>query len=256
MRGLRFAVILASSSGIAWLACTIATVAGPGALVDRETLRVFFLETPFGGPAALRLVLLAALLGVAMLPLAEATRAAVLLPLAAMLLVSQAWFGHAADGGPHATVTILAYAVHVVAAAAWVGSLPPLTGMLGRYVRGTDGAADLSMILERFSVFAAPVAGAIVLSGIVNTMAHGGRDVAALLASRWGEILCVKIAMVAAMLALSCFNRCVLMPRLRRRQKAAPDLTRLLYSSARAEAALGLLVLGGAAVLGLTPPPH
>ena len=56
MRLLRVGALLAAVSGVAWLAATIANVTDdPASVLDRETLRVFFFETPFGPPSLARL---------------------------------------------------------------------------------------------------------------------------------------------------------------------------------------------------------
>ncbi len=66
---LRVAAVVAAISGVAWLTEFIANMAdGFGKVFEPETLQLFFTQTIFGPVAALRLVLLAAALILAILP--------------------------------------------------------------------------------------------------------------------------------------------------------------------------------------------
>ena len=92
---LRFAAPLAVLSGVGWLWAIFANIVGGfEATLDPENLSLFFLQTPFGVTAAARLLLLAALLVVAR----TKPRFAAVMVLAALLIVDQAWLGHAAEG--------------------------------------------------------------------------------------------------------------------------------------------------------------
>ncbi len=191
--------------------------------------------------------------------------------LAASLLVDQAWLGHAAEGGAGlygATMT-LAYSVHVLAAGAWVGGLPPLLfGLIeaGRAKprEARDGALDL---LSRFSRMGVAAVALIVATGVGNAGFRVGFVFDEFYGSQYGVVLAVKAGVVAAMLALAFFNRFVAMPRLRAasdqnmpRLRADSDestpLVAWLRASVALELVLGVLVLGVAAVLGVTPPPQ
>jgi putative copper resistance protein D len=62
--------------------------------------------------------------------------------------------------------------------------------------------------------------------------------------------------LVAVMLALAYFNRFIAMPRLARAEPVGSrQMSRLRFSIA-CELALAILVLGIAAILGITPPPQ
>lgn len=242
--------VVAALSGAAWLAGTIASVAGPGAPLDPELLRVFFLETPFGPPSALRAALLAALFVVSLLPRRSRLASSATLAIGSVLLVSQAWVGHAAEGGRYGGAMIVAYSVHVLAAAAWAGSLPALAF---RVWRTRDDAASTGATLARYSLIAVPGAALVVLSGTANILFHA-KGVGALVASTWGLVLASKLALVAAMLALAAFLRWSLLPRLR--GHAAAGIANLAFVGVVTDAALALAVFGAAAILGLTPPPR
>ncbi len=97
--------------------------------IDLETWRLFFFETTFGPLSILRLVLLAAILAVGLLPMPNCTRFATMVLTSGSLLVTQAWLGHAAEGGAGlcGASMIAAYLIHILAAGAWVGGLPALS---------------------------------------------------------------------------------------------------------------------------------
>jgi copper resistance protein D len=94
----------------------------------------------------------------------------------------------------------------------------------------------------------------IILSGTANAAFHIAG--AKLFHSIYGEVLLIKLGLVAAMLALAYFNRFVAMPWL----SAAPakQIAQLakLRLSIGFELALGVIIIGVAAVLGITPPPQ
>ena len=242
--------VVAALSGAAWLAGTIASVAGLDALLNLDLLRVFFFETPFGFPSALRIVLLAALFVVSILPLRPRLASSAMMAVGSALLVSQAWVGHAAEGGRYGGAMIVAYAVHVLAAAAWAGSLSALA--FGAW-RTRNDAASTGATLARYSFLAVPCAALVVLSGTANVLFHA-KGVGALVASTWGTVLAIKLALVAAMLALAAFLRWSLLPRLR--EPAAAGIAALTFVGVVIDAALALAVFGAAAILGLTPPPR
>ncbi|MCI0467038.1 MAG: hypothetical protein L0Y57_08545, partial [Beijerinckiaceae bacterium] len=92
---LRFAAPIAAVTGIAWLACVLINMTQDlGGVFDPEDLRLFFFETPFGAVSVLRLVLLAMAAVIAFLPLHGRWRFGALVPVSALLLMTQAWFGH------------------------------------------------------------------------------------------------------------------------------------------------------------------
>jgi copper resistance protein D len=89
---LRIAAPIAAISGIAWLACILINMARDFvSVVDPEDLRLFFFETPFGTVSFLRLALLAAAVVIAFLHWHGRWRFAALVPVGALLLITQAW---------------------------------------------------------------------------------------------------------------------------------------------------------------------
>ncbi len=249
------AAAVATVSGVAWLAGTIAyATGGLASLGDPDRLHVFFLETPFGLPAIVRLGLMAALMVAAMRPMPPRHRLILILLVGGALLVSQAWVGHAVEAGtsPYGLTMIATYAVHILATAAWLGGLPVLI-LAAAGARHPAGASALDSLLRRYALMASLAVLLIVASGSANTLFHDGGSLAGLRYSTYGAVLLAKLALVSAMLALAALNRFVLTPRLREGRAAALGRFRL---SVAFDAGLAVLVLGAAAVLGITPPPQ
>ncbi len=105
------------------------------------------------------------------------------------------WAGHSATAEPGWQV-LPAHALHLAAAAAWLGSLPVLLWLLVRHA--DTGAATLS----RFSRVAPAFMLAIVVSGGWLAVVHVERW-PALLGTRYGALLLGKVALLAAVLALA-----------------------------------------------------
>jgi putative copper resistance protein D len=255
---LRIAAALAAMSGLAWLAGIIANMTGGFEnVVDPATLQAFFFETQFGPVAILRLALFAFVLAIALLPWANRAWFLAMLLGGVLLLVNQAWFGHAAEGGAtlYGALMILVYTVHMLAGAAWVGGLVPLLLALMELLGSQPQKARERglALLSRYSLMGMFVVTLILISGVANVAFHAVSPVK-LLHSAYGEALFIKLSLVAGMLVLAYFNRFVAMPRLR--AQSGTEQIATLRKSIGFELALGVLVIGGAAVLGITPPPQ
>jgi len=264
---LRIMAPVAMLSGMAWLAGILANIGGGFTdLGDLQTWRLFFFETQFGAVAVLRLVLLVLVAVIGVMPLRHRFGLWALFVLAAMLLISQAWLGHAAEGGAglYGMSMIFAYGVHVLAGSAWVGGLVPLVFALTElrsFHPGEAGERALR-VLSRYSLMGIGAVTLIIASGIANAAFRVGDDFGKLFLTAYGAVLGAKLLMVAVMLGLAYFNRFVAMPKLlgaatngSRAAKGMPQIARLRASIA-VEWGLGLLVLGIAALLGITPPPQ
>ena len=258
---LRIAAPVAAISGVAWLACILINITSDfHSVVDPEDLRLYFFEPPFGTVSFARLALLAAAVLITALPWRGYWWLAALSGIGALLLISQAWLGHAAEGGAglYGDVMVTVYAIHMLAAGAWVGGLPPLLFALAEQRRfGPWEARDCTLyICARFSLMAMVAVTLIVLSGIANAGFRVMGSFGKLFDTSYGDPLLTKVAVVAVMLALAYFNRFVAMPRLRAASlKGMAQIVKLGHS-VTLEVALSVLVLGAAAVLGITPPPQ
>ncbi len=256
---------VAALSGLVWLAAILVNMASEpgkpdwGAVTDAETLRLFFFDTNFGAVSIIRLILFGCAVGAVALRLPERGRLIALVCIGAALLVSQAWLGHAAEGGAglRGAAMITAYGVHVLAGAAWAGGLPPLLfALVEQRGAAADCAAGNLKILTRFSAMGMTAVTLIVLSGAANAGFRVSGSFGRLFDTRYGDTLLVKLTLVALMLALACYNRFVAMPRLRRAPASSAMQMTALVGNVGAELVLAIFVLGAAAALGVTPPPQ
>jgi copper transport protein len=158
--------------------------------------------------------------------------------------LSLAISGHAATAPPE-WVTGPAVFVHGVAVAFWIGALAPLLAL----ARKRTGA--VLPVLLRFSRIAVPVVGALVLSGfglaIVQLESFG-----ALIGTRYGIILLVKLTLVAILLGLAAMNRYLVTPAI----KADPSDARTLKGVVFYECVAVLGILAVVAGWRFTPPPR
>ncbi len=256
---LRIAAALTALSGVAWLIGILANMTdGFGGVADPENLRLFFFETPFGPVAIFRLALFAAVVVVACLPYRNRNSFFAFLAIGGLLLISQAWLGHAAEGGVslEGGFMVVSYSLHMLAAAAWVGGLAPLLlALVEQRAREPQEARAGSLhILSRYSLMGTIAVTLIILSGTANAAFHIAG--AKLFHSAYGEVLLTKLGLVAVMLALAYFNRFVAMPRLGAAGSKQMAQLAKLRLSVGLELALGVVVVGVAAVLGITPPPQ
>jgi copper resistance protein D len=258
---LRIAAPVAAISGVAWLALVLINMTSDyHSVLDAENWRLYFFETPVGTVSIIRLALLAIAVVVAFLPWHGRVWYSALLHIGALLLISQAWLGHAAEGGAgiYGAIMITVYAIHALATGAWVGGLPPLLSALVEQRSFAPNEARICTvdILSRFSAMAMVAVTLLVASGITNAGFRVAGSFGKLFYTEYGDALLTKISVVSAMLALAYFNRFVFMPRLRAGSLKGMKQIIWLGRSVTLETALGVLVLGAAAVLGITPPPQ
>jgi putative copper resistance protein D len=258
---LRIAAPVAAISGVAWMALVLINMTSDlHSIFDLENWRLYFFETPVGTVSIIRLVLFAIALVLAFLPWHGRVWYSSLLHIGALLLISQAWLGHAAEGGAglYGAIMITVYAVHALATGSWVGGLPPLLIALVEQRRFDPyKARECTLdILSRFSAMAMVAVTLLVASGITNAGFRVAGSFGKLFYTEYGDALLTKIAVVSAMLALAYFNRFIFMPRLRAGTLKGANYIVRLGHSVTLELALGVLVLGAAAVLGITPPPQ
>jgi len=158
--------------------------------------------------------------------------------------LSLAASGHAATAPPE-VLTRPAMFLHGAGVAFWLGALAPLFLLL-RQPRGA-----LLPIVVRFSAVAVPVVGLLALSGLTVAVVQLG-SVAALVETRYGAILSIKLALVCGLLALAALNRFRLTPALARDGTATQPLAR----SVLLECVLAVGILAVVAGWRFTPPPR
>ena len=177
-------------------------------------------------------------------------------PLSALALagvgLSLASSGHAATAAPQ-WLTAPAVFLHGMGVAVWVGALVPLAAMAFR------PAQPLLPALNRFSYAAMFVVAVLVLSGLALATVQLERP-GALIDSKYGIILSIKLALVVVLLGLAALNRFRLTPALARnsqdRPQETPQDTRPLVRSILAECMIVAAILAVVAGWRFTPPPR
>jgi copper resistance protein D len=249
-------------SGAIWLALQTAAMSGQSyseAVMSGLMITVLN-ETQFGLVSEIRLglaILLAVCLAFDRVALSRWLSVGVALSLVAAI----AWTGHAASTpGKLGYLHLTADALHLAAAAAWIGGMVPLALLLNADRRSPVSApASLEHdAVRRFSSLGIVSVATLIGSGVINTWILVG-SFRGLIEPGYGWILLFKIAVFAIMLAFAAVNRCWLTPRL----AAAPastahrDALRGLTRNSLIEIALGLVIFAAVGVLGtLHPAAH
>ncbi|NJC32613.1 putative copper resistance protein D [Sphingomonas jejuensis] len=257
---------LASSAMLllAAAAVLIATVAGLGggfaSLSDATLWSAVVTETDFGRVWSVRLVMAALLIAVAVVtwrrPVRALRRTGLLL--AGGLVVTVALTGHAtAQEGVAGLFHRTADAAHLLAAAVWLGALPPLLFLLAQDASGVRGDLETaSARLVAFHSIGLAAVAVLVVSGAVNSW-FLVESLDRLFTTTYGGILLAKLAVFATMIGLAASNRLRLVPALASSLTSGCDSERVrsrLRLHIRAELALGLLVLLAVAILGTIVP--
>jgi len=158
--------------------------------------------------------------------------------------LSLAASGHAASASPQWLTRPLLF-LHGVGVAFWIGALAPLASM------AWHRDSSLPTTLKQFSALALPVIGMLALAGLVLA-AIQLESLAALIDTKYGIILCIKLALVAGMVALGAVNRYRLAPAV----YADYRNTRPLLRSVVFECVLAIGILAVVAGWRFTPPPR
>jgi putative copper resistance protein D len=211
-------------------------------------------ETRFGQVSLARLI--AAALLAASLPMLKRTAGRSLwgagaVVLATAVLIGPAWTGHAgATPGVAGEFPLAADALHLLAAGAWLGGLPPLAVLLAAASRGKEPrwATVTAIAVQRFSLLGVISVATLLASGIANSWYEVG-TLNNLFATSYGQLVLIKIGLFAAMIGLASINRFYLTPRL-----ATAGTVRRLYHTSLAEAGLGFAAVVVVGFLGAMAP--
>ena len=253
--GLATAVV----SGLTWVLLLTMSLSdeGLGEAVMSGALRDVLNLTQFGLVSQIRLALAIAL-AICLAFERSALWRWLGLAAAVFLVASIAWTGHAAS-----TPFTLGYlhlasdALHLTAASAWIGGLVPLALLLGA-IRCHPGWTSLELdAIQRFSTLGIASVATLILSGFVNAWILVG-SFRGLVVTGYGQLLMLKLAAFAVMLAFAAFNRFVLTPRLAlSSDQARQDALRALSRNTWIEIVLGLSIFAIVGVLGtLHPAAH
>jgi copper transport protein len=158
--------------------------------------------------------------------------------------LSLAASGHASTAPPPWLTRPMVF-LHGIGVAFWVGALAPLVAMAWRAER------RLLPVLHRFSRLAIVVVGVLMLTGLGLAIVQLG-SFRALVETRYGLILSIKLVLVAVLLGLAALNRLRLTPAL----AADPGNVRPLVRSILAECAVAAAILAVVAGWRFTLPPR
>ena len=229
---LMFLNVTADMGGVSW---TSAVALVPEVLTETHAGHVFewFLPIAF------------VLLLSAFVPLPQSVRTAMLFLLAGVLLFLQAMLTHAIDKG---TLAVAVYFLHEVTSGLWFGALLALW-MVARY----GGPPDIwvESAARRVSKLAFWSVIGLVITGTYTAYKGLGFDMCRLLFSVYGRMLIIKVTVFFGVVAIGAYNRYRLVPAV----GAAPS-RRMLLRNVTIESVLLIGVLGLAALLANTPPPH
>lgn len=238
-------------SGGIWLLLQSAAMSGLQLedALTADVLSTVVYETQFGQVMIVRVglaILVAACLASDHVTIAQRLGLAASLAFTASL----AWTGHsAATIGAMGYLHLVADALHLIAAAAWVGGLVPLILLLAAS-NGDNAKPFVRDAVERFSTLGIFSVTALMLSGLINAVILVG-SVTALFATSYGQLLLLKLALFAVMLAFATINRLLLTPRLA--QSGAGGLRGLTRNSS-IELAFGLAIFAIVGLLGTLHP--
>ena len=250
---------IAVASGVIWLQLQAASMSGLpfGEAMTSDVLSTVLNETQFGLVSKIRFVLaiiLAACLAYDRLALLRWLALGSALGFVAAI----AWTGHAGSTlGEMGNLHLAADALHLFAAAAWIGSLVSLALLLSAARRHQAFAwASLARdAAQRFSTLGIVSVATLLLTGIVSAWILVG-SFQALLVTEYGLLLMLKIVVFAIMLVLAAVNRFWLTPRLAftsENEVQVKALRRLTRNSV-IEIALGFTIFAIVGALGTLHP--
>lgn len=260
-------LLVAIVSGAAWLVIVASNMSGMplGSVLQGSVIGIVVTQTRFGADWLIRAALIVALaicLAVQARTRKHTAGWAGLLASAAFI-APLAWAGHGAatEDVPFDAIHLPADILHLLAAGAWLGALLPLVMLLAQTWRDKNSQAVAAACTAtlRFSVLGLSCVGTLIVTGIVNTWFLAG-SVPALLGTVYGQLLLVKIALFATMIAVAGVNQRRLLPCLS--DVASDGALRVrtcgqICRNATIEASLGVLVLAVVAIIGiLTPGLH
>jgi putative copper export protein/mono/diheme cytochrome c family protein len=238
-RHARIGAIAAAVLGLGWFSVQASVFADGGDLASAMSATLF--DTRFGHVMGGRLLLLAAI------PFAGRR---VGLLCAGLALSAQGMLGHAgAAGGNEALGLIVAEALHLLAAGAWLGALVPLLLCLR-----TQPPHEARLVAERFSPIGMAAVLTIAATALIQALALIG-GLPGLIGTAYGRTAMVKLALFLAMLGFAVWNRLSLTDRLDAADPA--PARRLLFVSVAVETGCGLaIVLTAGLLASLVPAMH
>jgi copper transport protein len=248
---------LLAASAVARLLAQGATLHGANHMADPVVLGPMITRTIWGH--AWMLEIIAVIVAIVCLHLARRQSASPLpwrvatVVVFALALVP-ALSGHAVATPEQAGIAVIADAMHVLGAGAWLGSLAVIV-VAGLPVMTRESAAGrtsaLSAVVNSFSSFALGCAALVVLTGVIAARYHLG-SWAAFTTTSYGETLLVKLAVVFVLLCIAAWNWQRVRPSLARGE---PGDVRRIRGTAGTETGVAIVVLLITAILVALPTP-
>jgi putative copper resistance protein D len=169
--------------------------------------------------------------------------------LAALLLAALALAGHAAASSATAiSLVVAADALHLLAAGAWLGSLPAFLLLLSRLEQRADRFALAGAAARRLSALGIVSVACLVATGLVSSVYLLG-GVPALLGTPYGRLLSAKLGLFALMLGFAAANRRRWIPMLQAADAGANSIDAQVALQALKRNAMRETWLGSAIVL-------
>jgi putative copper resistance protein D len=252
-----FAAMAPLVSALLMLIAVGAMMGQPFWSLDAAVVQAMVTTTSFGTSFIIRSVLLLCALGV----LLANRRTSASWPVAAALygaaLITLPWSGHAAAGeGGAGLVHRLNDALHVIAAGLWVGAIGWFSLLTAKAHRNRSEVAALTLLdaMHGFAPLGIGLVFVVALTGVINAhLIFGLGNSVAVLGTTYGRLLAIKIGLVGVMLLCAVRHGT---PRKKDRSALTDDasVVAVLRGSLAAELAVASLVIGVAALLGLTSP--
>ena len=246
---------VAVASGVVWLVLetTSMTGLGGGEVMRSGALLSVANETQFGLVSEIRAALAVVLAACLVL-----NRFVLALVIALSLVGAIAWTGHAGSTlGELGNLHLAADVLHLCAASAWIGGLGGLSILfvVGRRCPALEWEPLQFHAVRRFSTLGIISVAALIASGIVNAWILVG-SFRGLFVTDYGQLLLLKIAVFAIMVAFATVNRLLLTPRLALDANGETERLALaaLTRNTLIEIALGLVIFAVVGVLGTLHP--
>jgi len=252
---------ISAASGIIWVLLQAASMSGlPFAeAMTSDVLLTVLNETQFGTVSEIRFAL-AVVIGVCLAYDRFPPARGLGLVLSLGLIGAVGWTGHAGSTvGETGVLHLAADILHLVSAAIWIGGLVSLV-LLFAVTRRDRTDASMSFArdaTQAFSSMGIAIVAVIFATGIVNTWILVG-SWHALIATGYGRLLMLKIALFIVMLLFAAANRFWLTPRLALPSSAPQfDARRQLARNSMIEFVLALAIFAIVGLLGtLHPASH
>ena len=248
---------LLAASAVARLLAQGATLHGAGHMADPIVLGPMLTRTIWGHAWLLEIIaVIVAVIGLrtARREPASTTGWGIATVAVIALALVPALSGHAVATPEQAPIAVVADALHILGAGAWLGSLAVIL-FAGLPVMMRESAAGrtsaLSAVVNAFSSFALGCAALVVFTGVIAARYHLG-SWAAFTTTSYGETLLVKLGVVFVLLCIGAWNWRRVRPSLARGERQ--DVLRI-RGTAGTETGVAIIVLFVTAILVALPTP-